>query len=351
MANEKGAGYHSACGIGLNSLAGDWDTFVPPTVKQPFTDESLDQVTEWLEDNALCGKRGREYPTIIGKKTSGALKVYANHRVSEFLYFAALGGADTKSGEAEPYTHQLDKGEDIVRSMSILIDKDPYGTTVIKPWQIHGAMINKLTLVSSAIEGVHLELELVARRITRDVTHRAALIALSCGQRVARLFHNTMVLRLADTVDALAGDGDIQKITDFSLSIDNKLVGDDHTSASGVFIHQPIVGGKPDFILNFSIPRYEADTLIDAKDDGTMMQADIIYTGATLGGGNYKTTINLPTLYIKSLPAPVGGEEKISLSGMAQCYKNNGNTNMTGITEEIQVILDNDNDTELAWAA
>lgn len=350
MSNEKGAGYHSMCGIGLDSLAGDWGAFVVPTIKQPFTDESIDQVTEWLEDNALCGKRGREYPTIIGKKTSGTLRVHANHRVSEFLYFAALGGADTFSGVADPYTHQLDKGEDIVRAMSIIIDKDPYGASVIKPWQIHGAMINKLTLTSSVTEGVLIELELIAQKITRDDTHRAALVALACGQRVARLFHNNMVLRMADTVDALAA-GDIQKISEFSLSIDNKLVPDDRSSVSGEYIHQPIVGGKPDFILNFSIPRYEADTLLDAKDGGTLLQADIIYTGVTLGGGTYGTTIKLPTLYVKSLPAPVSGEEKIALVGMAQCYRNNGNTPMAAVTEEIQITLDNDNDAEITWTA
>lgn len=350
MANEYGAGYHSRCGIGLESLAGTYGTLVAPTILQTFEDESIDQVTEWLEQNVLQGKRAYEYPTIIGYKTSGVLRVRAHHRISEFLWYAGLGGTSGISGAAVPYIHTIDKGEDILRAMSIVIDKDPDGGNVIMPWNFQGAVINKLTLTSTVKDGCHLELELIAQKITRVVTHRVALAALTFDERTAELFHSDLVLRLADTVDALEA-GDAQKISDFSLTIDNKLISDDQTCVSGKYIHQPRPGGKAEVILSFSIPRYEADTLIDAKDSGTLLQADIIYTGGVLGVGTFLTSIELPSLYIKSLPASVSGEEKIALSGNAQCYRNNGNTPMAAITEEIRVKLQNSNDAVLAWTA
>jgi len=352
MANEMGAGYHTRCGIGLESLAADYDAtrLVAPTILMPFVNENLDKVVEYLENNVLAGKRGYEAPHVIGYKTSGPLRVRAHHRLAEFLWFAALGGTDTKSGASAPYTHQLDKGEDILRTLSIIIDKDPDGGDVIKCWNIIGAVINKLTLTSSVKEGTYLDIELVCFDITRTTDHRAALAALSFVEQSAELFHDQLVLRMADCEDAL-GDSDKQRISDYSLSIDNKLLSDDQDSVSGLYIDRPRPNGKAEISLSFSIPRYYADTLINAKDDGTMMQADIVHTGGALGAGNYKTEILLPTVYIKSLPAPASGEEKISLSGMAQCYKNNGNTNMATITEEIQVKLYNGNDTELAWTA
>jgi len=352
MANEMGAGYHSRCGIGLESLAGAYDAtrLVAPTILMPYVNENLDKVVEYLESNVLAGKRGYNPPRIIGYKTSGPLRVRAHHRLAEYLWFAALGGTDSKSGVAAPYTHQLDKGEDILRTMSIIIDKDPDGGDVIKCWNIIGAVINKLTLTSSVTEGVYLDLELVCYDITRTTDHRAALAALSWVEQSAELFHDQLVFRMADCADALA-IGDKQNISEFSLTIDNKLIADDKSCVSGKYIHRPRPNGKAIFTLDFSLPRYEADTLLNAKDAGTTMQADIIFTGDALGGGNYATQIYLPEIYLKSLPAPGGGEEKITLSGSGQCYRNKNNTNMATITEELQVKLLNSNDTALAWTA
>ena len=68
MSNEMGAGYHTRCGIGLESLAADYDAsrLVPPTILMPFVNENLDKVVEYLENNVLAGKRGYEAPHIIG---------------------------------------------------------------------------------------------------------------------------------------------------------------------------------------------------------------------------------------------------------------------------------------------
>ena len=343
MANELAAGYASLAGIGLESLAGDWATLVAPTIKIPFVNENLNQLIDYLENNALEGERGYESPTIIGYKTSGPLRVQASYRSSEFLIYAALGGDSAITGASAPYTHTLDIGDNILRSMSIIIEKD------VTCWEIAGARINTMTLVSSPTEGVYWDIELIAKKVTRSTTHRAALAALTYNENNPRLFHHQLAFRLADCADALA-TGDIIGPSDISLAINNKLIPDDVTSKSGLYIEEPRRGGKTEILLNFTLPRYEADTLLDFRDNGTKLQADLIYTGGTCGGGNYSQTINLTTLYIKEITAPVSDETKVPLSVACQCYRNDGNTNMSE-TEELEVLLDNGNDAVLAWTA
>jgi hypothetical protein len=78
------------------------------------------------------------------------------------------------------------------------------------------------------------------------------------------------------------------------------------------------------------------------------LQADLIWTGATLGGGTYKFTINLPTVFIKSCDAAVGGPDTVPVNVNCECYRNESNANMTE-TEAVQVAMQNSNSSAMAW--
>jgi len=338
-----GAGYKARTGIGLESLAGDWGTLVAPTILLPFTTENLNPEREWQQNNALTNVLGQESPHLVGKKTTGSLQVYASYRNSEFLLMAAFGGTVGKTGAASPYTHTFDLGETWTRAFSTIIEKD------VNCWNITGAMINTLTLNSSAT-GVFWDLDIIAKETTLTTTHRAALAALTYSESDPRLFHqDDLQFRIGDTADALAADDEIG-VSDLNLSLNNKLVVDEKTSESGLYISIPVPNGKPELSLSFTIPRLEAQTLIDAQMAGTKMQADIIFTGAAVGVGNYTMTINLPTLYILTAPTNIGGEELINVPATCQCVRNDGNANMTE-TNPMELILQNGNDTALEWTA
>lgn len=341
MANELGAGYKSLAGIGLESLSGTYPTLVAPTIKIPIVNESVNQIVEFLEDNALHGKRGYESPTIIGKKTSGAIRIQASYRTSEFLIFAALGGADVKGGGAAPYSHNISIGDDILRYFSLIIEKD------VNVWNIAGAKITKLTLVSSR-EGVYWDMELIASVITRADTHRAALVALSYDESNVRMFHHQLAFQFADCDNALDANDKI-KCSEFSLEIDNKLIGDDQDCISGIYIDNPRRGGKAEVSLSLTVPRYVDDSFVDWKDAGTKLQAIIDYTGGTLGEGTFGCKIEIPTIYLKALPLPVADDSKIPQNITASCYRNDGNTHISTVAEEFEITLKNSNAAEYAW--
>lgn len=338
-----GAGKNARTGIGLESLAGAWGTLVAPTILLPFTTENLNPEREWQQNDALTNVLGQESPHLVGKKVAGSLQVYASYRNSEFLLMLALAGTAVKSGGASPYSHTFDLGETWTRAISIIIEKD------VNCWNITGAMINTLTL-NSTTGGVFWDIDIIAKLVTLATTHRAALAALTYTESDPRLFHQDgLQFRIGDTADALA-DGDKVAVSDLSLSLNNKLVVDEKTSESGLYISRPVPNGKPELTLSFTMPRLEAQTLIDAQLAGTKMQADILFTGGVVGAGNYTMTINLPTLFILSAPTNIGGEELINVPVTCQCVRNDGNANMSE-TNQMELILQNAGDSDLTWTA
>jgi len=191
---------------------------------------------------------------------------------------------------------------------------------------------------------------IVAKLSTFAITHRAALAALtyvSSGYN-PMLFHHQLVFRIADCDNVLAA-GDVVDVSSLSLALDNKLQSDLEVSGSG-YIAEPVPNGDPELSLSFTVPRHEATTFIDAHKIGTKMQADLVYTGPTCGAGVYSMTINLTTLYITEAPVSIDGEELITVPVTCQCCRNDLNTNMAE-TNAMELILDNGNDTLLAWAA
>ena len=337
-----GAGYNARCGIGLESLAGIWGTLVAPTILMPFTTESLNIGVEWLQNNTLIDKLGQESPTKVGETISGGLQVRASYRNSEYLIYAAMAGVEAKTEASSPYKHTFDMGATWTRDMSIVIEKD------VSCWNITGAKINTFTLNSSH-ESVYWDMDVIGKLCTLATTHRAALAALTYSESNPMIFHHQLAFRIGDTTDALAA-GDVINVSDLSLSLNNKLQTDLYTSTSGLYITEPQVNGKPELTLSLTMPRLETTTLIDAHKLGTKLQADIIYTGGTCGGGTYKMTINLPTVYITEAPPAIGGEEMISVPITCQCVRNDSNANMAEVNA-MELILENAGDTALAWTA
>lgn len=343
-----GAGWLSRCGIGLESLAGTWGTLVAPTLLIPAVTESLNVGVKYVQNNALKNLVGQQTPQKTLETCAGDLRVVASFWTSEFLLYAALAGLSEISGAASPWTHTINMAaaagtREFGRDMSIVIEQD------VSCKNVTGAKINTLTLESSP-EGVFWDLGIVGKLSTFATTHRAALAALTYAAvgYNPMLFHHQLVFRIGDCVNVLA-TGDTVDVSSLSLALDNKLQTDLERSGSG-YIAEPVPNGDPELTLNFTVPRYEATTLIDAHKAGTKMQADLVFTGPTCGAGVYSMTINLTTLYITEAPTSIDGEELITIPITCQCCRNDLNTNMAE-TNAMELILDNGNDTLLAWTA
>jgi len=334
-----GAGYHGLCGVGKETTYG---TLVAPAELLSFELADINQGIEKAESRMLVGKAWNEdNEGIIKKVVSGTLVCTADYQALDILFGLALGGTINHSGASAPYTQVFSlKDGDIDRSVSLAIDKR------VEDDYVAGVKINEMTFTSTP-ENVGVSFAVVGQELTRGTTHQATLrgLTLTLGRR---LYHEQAVFRIADCSDALAA-GDAQAISEFELTLNNNLAIDHYTTTSGVKIAEPFRNGKGTVTFRFTLPRYSANTFVDARDNETKLQADITFTGATLGGGNYELKFEFPTVKVTSAEYAINDEGLIQHVVECKCYNNNGNTNMSSIDEPLQLTIKNNRDSA-AWS-
>jgi hypothetical protein len=333
MANELGSGVKLKAGTGKETA---WGDLIAPDEFLPITPgESVKDVIEWLEKNVLKGKSGREAGDISGKHVAGTINLEANYQAIDRIWALLMGGGAGLPSGTGPFVHTISKAEDPLRSLSLHLEKD------VNVWSINGIVINSLSL-GCGPDGVNVACDVVGKGpILQATTHRAALAALTDPEKPRLMFHQAVV-RIGDLADALA-DGDKQEISNWTWTWNNSFAVDHRTVKSGYFRAQPRRSGWAECTLSITLPRYEADTILEWHKNQTKLQCDITFTN-----GNYIFKIQMPTLYIKDCDGNAGDEGIIPLNATLQAYRNSGNTFITE-TEEAVLSITNDRGTAI-WA-
>lgn len=337
---DLASGYRSLCGVGAEG-ADAYGTLVAPTELLPFVSCDVVQNIVKAESKMLVGKAANEdNEDLIKKEVSGSLVCYGDYQALDILWGLALAGTWTTSGASAPYTHEvLLSLADIQRSVSLAVDKR------VEDDYLQGIKVNELTFTSNP-DGVLVSFGCIGQEVTRETTHQAALRALSYTLGT-RMFHDQAVFRIADCADALAA-GDALGISEFEMTLNNNLATDHFTTTGGTKIDEPYRNGKLTVTIRFTIPQYAANTFVAARDAETKLQADIVFTGPTLGGGNYTFTLEFPTIKITSAEYPISDEGLVQHVVEGKCYNNNGNTNMSSIDEPMELTILNNRATA-AW--
>lgn len=326
-----GAGYKAKAGGGKQTT--DFKTIVAPAEFLPILPgDSLNKTLDWAEQEVLKSKAGREVGDIIGIKVAGGLEFEANYQETDLLWALALGGITTISGSG-PYVHGIPLSEDISRWLAFHMEKD------VNVWSFTGLMINALTFNTAPdTSPATISIDGVCYDLTQDTTHRAALTALSDPEKPRLLWHQS-VLRIGDLGDALASPTDDQEYNSLSMVMNNNLAVDQRDATNGLYILEPKRNGRREITLTIGYPRYKADTLRVWQLAKTLLQADLTFTS-----GAYIFKIEFPTLVLKEFSAPAGDEGIIPIEATFQVYRNQGNTFMSTITEEMEVTITNDRD-------
>ena len=219
------------------------------------------------------------------------------------------------------------------------VDKD------VEDDYFEGVKVNDFTWHSAPNEVIATFGSVVEDR-TRDTTHHETLIGLAftLGRRI---FHHQAVFRIADCADALAA-GDAIGISEFEFVINNNLKADDFTTVSQRLPAEQKCNAKALVTIRFTIPRYTAKTWVDALENETKLQADIVYTGPALGGGNYEFKLEFPTLKVVNATYDIDGPALINHVVECECYRNNANTNMS-ISQPAKLTIKNARATA-AWS-
>lgn len=322
-----GKGYVAKAGIAKETVYG---TVVAPAEQIPLLPgESVNEIIEFTEQEVLMGYRGREVPDITAIVINGDFVAEGNYQALDILWAQIFGGTTGISGSG-PYVHTIDLGEDISRSISLHIEKD------VSVWSFGGLSVNTATFTSApGTNPAQLSCSIIGKNLDRSTTHRAALDALSASGIPRMLFHQC-VLRIADCADALQASDEVGH-SNLELVINNNLITDQRDTESGLYILQPFANDRREITLNITIPRYMGDEFLDYYTNATNLQADIVFTS-----GAYIWKLELPTLRVKACDAMIDSAGIVPVNVSMQAYRNDGNTNMSGITEECELTITND---------
>ena len=328
-----GTGYKIKCGIAKESIYG---TLVAPTEVVPILPgESFNKSFTFAEQEMLKAKNAREVPDIIANVVNGSVSFEANYQEVDLFWALALGGVCTISGSG-PYDHSIPIAEDIERSLSLHMEKD------VNVFSFAGVKINTLTFTFAPdTSPATMDLDFVAKTLTQDTTHRAALAALNDQEKPRLLFHQALV-RLGEDDDALASPTDDICVSNFVFTLNENLVVDQRCTTTGKDILEPLRHGRRDLTITMTIPRYDSDQLRTWQTGETNLQMDVVFTS-----GNYSFSMEMPTLRIKDWSALAGDAGIIPVEVTLQAYRNDGNTPMAAITEEIAIGLSNDRSTAI----
>ena len=307
-----GTGILSKCGVGLNASWGAAWTAVDTLI--PFSSESLEKTIAKIDDASLTGIGGMKKADAglisLPGDLSGDLDYYNWGKVLE----AALGSVATGVYDI------VDTNSKVLR---LEFEK------VTSRWRIGSAKVNRLVISGQKGEAVKITVGLVGDDLTRSSTTFPSL-SLAGSSRV--LFHQG-TFRFADTVDALAS-GDAVGLESFELTFERNFKTDDYTNQARTIL-EPKENGFRRVTLRVKLPRYEADTFIDWKDNGTDVQADMVFTDGT------KTfKIEIPQmLAFEGFNANIGGPDIVPLEGTFECYVNTDNSTMSAVTKEFRITI------------
>ncbi len=308
---SAGTGILAKCGIG--SVATWGETWNAVTDLIPFTSESIEKMIARIEDASLTGiggqKKGDAGLITVEGDLEGELDYYNWGKILE----AALGSV---AAGVYDITDSLDK---IIRM--------EFEKTVSR-WRIGSAKIDKIAISGSKGEVLKITATVAGQDISRTSTAFPS-ISLSGTSRV--LF-NDGTFKFADTADALAS-GDTVGLESFELTLERNLKTDDYTNQARTIL-EPKVSGFRNVGLRVKLPRYEADTWINWKDNGTDIQGELSFTDGT------KTlTIQLPQMLItEGFDVNVGGPELMAQEGTIKCYVNTDNSYMS-VSKEVKITI------------
>ena len=329
------------------------------TDKIPFISESLIEEYERLTSEWLDGHSGYRPSDQGGKKVQGAFScnlVYDLKSGSEFvgtdLPLAQVMGGFYFDTVLE--NSQITLSNDLLKFATIALLKGDTGSAN-SLWEFISAMGKGLTIEGDALKDVRATFDWICYNVRRSsCTNTATDLTTLPTLTPNRLLFSDITFRIAtDFSDALAAT-DKLTISKFSLKLNNNLTDAEfgspentgHTDAQLTL--QPKRNGFREVTFAITLPRYNADTWLDAQAGNSPVQADLKFTD-----GTYNFYIYLPNMNVTKVSAPIGGPGTFPMEVEFKCFRGAeynsgaGNTVMkfqdatTKISEELAIETDN----------
>jgi len=281
--------------------------------QMPFNSETLTQTLEEVQRNALLGYGGRE-PSEQGNEMNAGATIheldYANFDPFFEMFF----------GQVSTRTFEL-TDDNVSKWYWLEFEKK------VERWRFGACKMNSLRIYGPEEGKVMIECTHVPRALSRSATAFAATAPTVTG----RVLFKQLQFRLADQVDALSA-GDEIKIGSFELNMTRNFVTDTFES-HGAYADEAIPNDFREVTLNFSVPRYAANTIQGWKSGGTPLQATLYFDGGASGD----FFIQIPEIRIpEGFNANIEGPGPLKQEGAVKCFRNIYNASM-GVSNEVKI--------------
>lgn len=297
----------------------------------PFVSESFGNEIEKHIDEVLRGKAGAG-TSIAGNKTFPfTIPCKLTYEDLDLLIAIAMGAAGAPGANGALYDNTYSLAENLDYSFIAAVYK---GVSV---WEFSGCKVDTLKISGEANKPLDIEIGGVAKVLDlASATNTAGVLtALDTEDAAAKIMFSDLEFKVAAQASALTGETE-KGIGSFELTLENKMKLDDFDNRAKTIL-EPQRDGLRVVSLKFKVPRYEADTYLDWRDNDTALHAYLKFVN-----GNYLFDIHVPDFKVDKAEAPVGGPGLIEQSIECTCHRDPGSVSASfTLTDEFEIDVTN----------
>jgi hypothetical protein len=276
----------------------------------PFVSESFGNDIEKHVDEVLRGKAGAGASIAGNKKHAFTIPCKLTYEDLDLLIAIAMGAAAAPQANTGLFDGIYSLAENLAYSFTAAIYK---GVSV---WEFAGCKIDTMKISGAANKPLDIEFGGAAKTLSlASATNTSGILtALTTEDAAAKIMFSDLGFKIGAQASALSGLSE-KGISAFDVSLNNAMALDQFDNQA-LSILEPQRNGFRKVGLNFSIPRYEADTYLGWRDADTALHAAL-----TFAAGLYSFAIHIPKLKIDKVDAPISGPGMIEQKVSCTCFR------------------------------
>lgn len=291
----------------------------------PFISESVAAAIDLFTDPTIDGSGFRGHDLHLAENHAGAIEVKGDYRYHLTMLALAMGIAGTPS-ELEAgtrYEHHLELSKDLCGIYGTLgVDKvvNTAGADT-SGWIYDHVKFSSLVMNLGGLEPASFSFGIIGR----DASDGQDASAWTYPTNREPPNDNEDILgldaqwRINDQTGAALGTGDvIDRPATAVITLERNLEGSALQGASGsAVVDEPVPVALPTVSVQLGFENYDSDLhaqFIDARRNQTIKKLDVVYTGDTLGAGNYTFTVRFGSLKVNNVTPNIQGEGRIPLT-------------------------------------
>lgn len=310
----------------------------------PFSSESLKKALDRDSEQALVGSGGATADAVIAEDSAGGISGPLRWRGWERLIMCALGFEHPDDSPATlavgAYAHLFEIDEQLQDQAWSTAERGTYTppsasdrkvrrgmlglAKQVSDWVWQSVYVTKITFTGNP-KDVKVALDFIAYDYVKG-SYNSGSWTLPSGSTAKCLFQQCVV-KLGTRAGGAAGLLEVEP-SSFEIVVDNKLGGDDRTTASGVNIVQPVRSDKVDVTMKLEFPRYygQLELFTDWGEANTELAAELEITGPEIGSTGYNRLwgFYMSSVRRKDGPANIDGPGPITTTMNLEAHKPGG---------------------------